>query len=132
MRTLLTALALAALLAVSVAAGNAHFVGAPTISADGSTLDVSGKVAGLGNVPDIHVELSATAACVNGGGHHPKAVNKASFNSSGDFPVQNGKALFSLSLDATFDPPCDPPMTVVWSAVSIVVTAADGTYLVYP
>jgi hypothetical protein len=49
---------------------------------------------------------------------------------SGDFPVQNGKALFSFTIDGSqIDPSCSPPMTLVFSDVSVHVTAADGTDL---
>jgi hypothetical protein len=33
---------------------------------------------------------------------HPKAANKESFSADGYFPVQNGKADFSLTVTATF------------------------------
>ncbi len=61
----------------------------------------------------------AEATCINGGGHNPRAVNKDSFNAAGDFPVQNGKALFDLSLTATFQPNCSSPMTVVGTHVTV-------------
>lgn len=113
-------------------AGNAHFVGTPQLVVSGDTVSVSGKVAGLGNVPQIHVVLSGDAQCVNPGGNEPEADNKDTFTAEGDFPVQNGKSLFSLSVDAVFRPVCNPPMSVDWSNVSVTVTAADGTFLVYP
>ena len=100
-------------------AGNPHFVTA-TASRSGNTLSVSFKEAGLGNEAQVHVVLSATALCINGGGKHPKAVNKTSVNSAGDFPVQNGKAEGSLSVTATFQPNCSPPMTVEFTDVSLV------------
>ena len=65
----------------------------------------------------------------NGG--KPKAANKQSFSAQGSIPVQNGKANFSQSLTATFQPDCTPPMTVVFSNVVVEVTAADGTDLVF-
>jgi hypothetical protein len=34
---------------------------------------VTFKEAGLGNEPQVHVVLSATALCINGGGKHPPA-----------------------------------------------------------
>ncbi len=126
------ALGLVSLLGVGLIAGNAHFVGAPTLTISGADLTVSGKVAGLGNVPQIHVVVEADASCVNGGGHNPNAANKDTFSESGDFPVQNGKALFALALEAVFSPSCNPPMTVSWSNVSVTVTADDGTFLTYP
>jgi hypothetical protein len=115
-----------------VSAGNAHFIGAPKISVSGNTVTVSGKVAGLGNIPQIHVEVSGDAECVNRGNKNPNADNKDEFSASGDFPVQNGKANFSVLLSATFQPDCTPPMRVEWSNISIVVTAADGTFLTFP
>lgn len=117
---------LALVLTVGVAApavaGSPHFVSntlSATLSADGSTLTVSGKEAGLGDEAQVHIVVTATAECINNGGKHPKAVNKASFSSEGDFPVQNGKAEFSLSLTATFQPSCSPPMTVRWSNITV-------------
>jgi len=77
------------------------------------------KEAGLGNEPQVHVVLSATALCINGGGKHPKAVNKTSVNAAGDFPVQNGKAEGALSVTATFQPACSPPMTVQFTDVTL-------------
>ena len=101
-------------------AGSPHFINSAfTIDRDGNTLTVTGKEAGLGDEAQIHVELSATALCVNGGGKHPKAVNKESVNAAGDFPVQNGKADFSLSVTATFQPNCSPPMTVAFTDVKV-------------
>ena len=108
-------------LAVTAAwAGSPHFVNnAFTITRDGDTLTVSGKEAGLGDETQIHVVLSATALCINNGGNHPKAVNKASVSAEGDFPVQNGKANFTLSVTATFQPECSPPMTVAFTDVTV-------------
>ena len=101
-------------------AGSAHFINnAFTISRSDDTLSVSGKEAGLGDEAQIHVVLSATALCINGGSNHPKAVNKASVNAAGDFPVQNGKAEFTLSVTAVFQPPCSPPMTVQFTAATL-------------
>jgi len=103
-------------------AGNAHFVGTPKVTQSGDSLLVSGKVAGLGNETQINVEVSAQAACVNRGQNFPQAANKRTFSAEGDFPVQNGKANFSLTLTATFQPKCSPPMTVVWGPVTITVS----------
>lgn len=109
-------------------AGSPHFVGTPTVTTSGNTVTVSGKLAGLGNEEQIHVVLTATAECVNGGGNHPKAVNKTSVSAAGDFPVQNGKAEFSLTATASFQPDCSPPMTVRFSDVTITDTTHGLTY----
>jgi hypothetical protein len=130
---LLGVAAVAALTVVgsALAISNAHFVGNPTASRSGNTLTVSGKVAGLGQVEVITVTVSADAQCVNPGSNKPKAANKQSISSTADVPVQNGKAIFSLNLTATFQPDCTPPMTVEFSNVVVTVTAADGTNLVF-
>jgi hypothetical protein len=115
---LLTA-ALLLLLPTSVAlAGNPHFVGTPTAAisgAAGETVTVSAKEAGLGDEAQIVAVLSGDAQCVNPGGNEPQAANKQSFSTSSIVPVQNGKADYSISLTATFQPNCSPPMSVVWS-----------------
>jgi hypothetical protein len=114
---------------VALATSNAHFVGTPTATRTDNSITVSGKVAGLGDVDVITVTVSADAQCVNPGTKRPKAANKQSFSAEGDIPVQNGKANFSQTLTATFEPSCSPPMTVVFSNVTVTVTAADGTFL---
>jgi hypothetical protein len=124
-RFVLAALLALALLAVAVPtawAGSPHFVGAPTFTisgAQGETLTVSAKEAGLGDEAQIVVRLDATAACINGGGNHPKAVNKASFSTSAVVPVQNGKANYDLTVTAVFSPSCSPPMTVQWTSATV-------------
>lgn len=90
----------------------AHFVGTPVVSVSGSTVSVSAEEAGLGNVPQIYVVLSGTMECVNGGGNHPQAANKAAFVAEAYEPVQNGHSDYTISATATFQPSCSPPMTV--------------------
>lgn len=101
-------------------AGSPHFIkSAFSVTSSGPTLTVSGKEAGLGDEAQVHIVLSATAECINPGSHHPKAANKASVSAAADFPVQNGQAEFELSATATFQPDCTPPMTVVFTNVTI-------------
>jgi hypothetical protein len=100
-------------------AGSPHFVTADATRTD-NTLTVTFKEAGLGDEPQVHIVLSATALCINNGGKHPKAVNKASVSAADDFPVQNGKAEGSLSVTATFQPDCSPPMTVQFTDVTLI------------
>jgi hypothetical protein len=125
MRRLLIPLAAAlvvAAIAVPVAlAGSAHFVNNSfEVTRSNNTLTVSGKEAGLGDLEQVNIEVTATALCINPGGNHPRAVNKASLSEDVDVPVQNGKAEFTVMLTATFQPECSPPMTV--SFTDIVVT----------
>src|SRR4030095_15369823 len=101
-------------------AGSPHFIqSAFSLTQTGNTLTVSGKEAGLGDEAQIHVVLTATASCINPGDNHPKAANKESVSAEGDFPVQNGKADFSLSVTATSQPSCSPPMSVVFSDITV-------------
>ena len=115
-----TAFSMLILVVPAAWAGSPHFVDS-TVTAvrTDNTLTVSGKEAGLGDEAQVHIVVSATALCINGGGHHPRAVNKESVSSEGTFPVQNGKADFSLTLTAVFQPPCSPPMTVQFTDVTV-------------
>jgi hypothetical protein len=116
-------------------AGSPHFVDdSVTATRTGDSLTVSGKEAGLGDEAQVHIVVTATALCINGGGNHPKAANKESVSAEGDFPVQNGKANFSLTLTAVFQPPCNPPMTVAFTDVTVtdttngISTTLSGTF----
>jgi hypothetical protein len=115
----LVVLAVAAVAAPVALAGSPHFVGDVTATRAGDSLTVSGKIAGLGNETQVHVIATATAACLNPGGNFPSAANKQTVTAEGDFPVQNGKALFDLTLTATFKPKCSPPMSVVFGDVTV-------------
>jgi hypothetical protein len=117
--------AIAAVSAVAFA-GSPHFVTADA-TRSGNTLSVSFKEAGLGNEPQVHIVLSATALCINNGGKHPKAVNKASVSAGEDFPVQNGKAEGTLSVTATFQPDCSPPMVVQFTNVTLTDETSGAT-----
>lgn len=118
---IIAAAVLLAVLGLSVGpaqAGSPHFIkSATTITRTGDDLTVAGKIAGLGSETAVFISVSADAQCVNNGGNKPRAGNKQSFSVDGYFPVQNGKAIFSLTLVASFSPDCSPPMTVQWSNV---------------
>lgn len=116
--SILAILALAvAALSVSIAwAGSPHFVSV-SATREGNTLVVSGKEAGLGNEEQVHIEVTATAECINGGENHPKAANKETVGEGKDEPVQNGKAEFEITLKSNLS--CSPPMTIRWSHVVV-------------
>ena len=115
---LVTMVALLSLTVSTALAGSPHFV-TVSITQSGNQVTANGKIAGLGNESQVHVVLSGDAACINPGSKKPQAANKQTFSAEGDFPVQNGKAEFSLTLTATFQPDCTPPMTLVWSNLSV-------------
>ncbi|MGH9193933.1 MAG: hypothetical protein ACRDZ0_15860 [Acidimicrobiales bacterium] len=105
-------------------AGSPHFVdNTVTVTKSGNTLVVDGKEAGLGDEDQVHVVVTATASGINPGNNKPQAANKETFSAEGNFPVHNGKANFHLDVIATFQPECSPPMTVLWTDI----TVADET-----
>jgi hypothetical protein len=120
---LVAALAAMLFFAPQAVAGSPHFVGTPTVTRSGDSLTISGKEAGLGSETQVTIQVSAQAACLNRGENFPQAANKETFTAQGTFPVQNGKALFELTLTATFLPKCSPPMRVVFGDVTIQDTA---------
>ena len=111
-------------------AGSPHFI-TLTVTRVDTALEVDGKEAGLGNETQVHIVVAATASCINPGGNHPKAENKVSVSAEGDFPVQNGKALFSLTLTPVFQPDCVPPMSVIFTDVTVS-DAAHGLTVSFP
>jgi hypothetical protein len=65
------------------ATSGAHFFSASGSVADNGALQVSWDEAGVGNAQvnyTLSAQSSATYACINGGGNHPKAANKQSVN----------------------------------------------------
>jgi hypothetical protein len=124
--TLALFVAAAALIIPTAHAGSPHFVGDPTITRSGDELTVAGKVAGLGNEDQIHVVVTADVQCVNPGSQEPQAENKGAVIAEGDFPVQNGKANFSVSGTGVTDPDCSPPMTLVYQ--NVVVTVSGDSF----
>ena len=124
--TILLALTATFALTLPAWAGSPHFVGTPTITRNGDALTVTGKVAGLGDETQIGVQVTADVACVNPGGNKPKAENKGAVIAEGTFPVQNGKALFSVTGTGTTDPDCSPPMTLQYS--NVVVTVSGDSF----
>jgi len=83
------------------------------------SLEVFGKEAGLGDETDVNIKVTATVLCINGGEHHPKAVNKKSVSAEQNTSVQNGKAVFDFTLTPMFEPECTPPMTVEFTDITV-------------
>ncbi len=93
------------------ATSGAHFFSA-TGSIDGSgALVVSWDETGLGNgdiTYTLTADATATYACINNGGHHPKASNKetvaASVSNGGSFKSKNGRVQGTLTAGPLQDP----------------------------
>ena len=95
------------LLAPSAFASSPHFISASAKLNSSGDLVATFKEAGLGTTVSTEaVSLSAdgtaTYACINGGGNHPKATNKETVSgpvsNSGNFPVRNGQTTGSLTV----------------------------------
>ena len=99
---------------VSAAFAGAHFFSASgSIASPSGALQLSWDEAGLGNANVNYtlgttanpVQASATYACINGGGNHPKAANKQSVNGplavvGASFQPQNGRVTVTNGLTA--------------------------------
>ncbi len=129
----LVLVAAAAAICLALAAGTAsastsgaHFTATSTSVNSSGSLVATFSEAGLGN-ENVHYTLSANAtatyACINGGGNHPKAANKENVNAtvSGgvDIQAKNGHASGSI----TAGPPastlvCPGGQTFVLACVS--------------
>jgi hypothetical protein len=97
--------ALAFWAASATATSGAHFFSTNASINDSGALVVSWDEAGVGQQTvdyTLTANGTATYACINGGGNHPKATNKATVNgpvsASGSFPAtKNGRVSGSLS-----------------------------------
>jgi hypothetical protein len=143
MRKLLLTLAVAvsATLMWAVAASatsGAHFFSATGSVSDSGALVVSWDEAGVGQSQVNYIlsaDSSVTYACINGGGNHPKASNKVTFNGplstpNTGFQPENGRVQGSLSVGpisaGSFT--CPNGQTLVLASVSYTnITLTDTT-----
>lgn len=138
-RTIFVGLLVLSFLLVPVAmAANAHFINASASIDKSGNLVVSWKEAGLANDQQISYVASANAtatyACLNGGGKHPQASNKATV----DGPV-SGTGTFSsgkngqITASLTVAPPgpgsfsCPSGQKLVLASVSYTSIALTDT-----
>ncbi len=133
MRRIVSSLLLvAAIVALSstsaLATSGAHFFSVTASVADNGALVVAFDEAGVGQQQVNYVltaDSTATYACLNGGGNHPKAANKATFagpvsSPTTGFTPQNGRVKGSLSAgpisSGSFS--CPSGQTLVLASVS--------------
>jgi hypothetical protein len=110
------------------ATSGAHFFSASGSVNDAGALVVSWDEAGVGQLQVnyvLHADSTAVYACINGGGNHPKASNKATVSGpltspSTGFLPQNGRVRGSISVGpisaGSFS--CPSGQTLVLASVS--------------
>jgi hypothetical protein len=124
----------------SFATSGAHFFKDTSASVDLSTggLVINIDEAGVGQAQvdySFSIAASATYQCFNGGGNHPKAANKATFQSTitgtASFTPINGRVQQTLTISgtplATNGFSCPSGQTLFLVAVSYSVTLTDTT-----
>ena len=122
-RYLLLGLVAAAVLALPGVANaqSGHFVGTPTCTDEGTFIECSGKVAGLGGTTfriDVSAEGVADVTCTNPAGNVApgQSFSFEGAGSTGNLPTpRNGQFRFTVSTTAPTAPPgsCPNPM---WTA----------------
>ena len=97
--------------AASAATNGAHFMSVSASINDGGALVVAWDEAGLGNENidyTLNADATATYACINNGGHHPKASNKETVAdqvaTGGSFQARNGRVKAGLTAGPLQDP----------------------------
>jgi hypothetical protein len=112
-RIFIAALSFVLLVPVAVSAANVHLVGDLTVTDNGTTLTVSGKLAGLGN-KDVIITVSASGlariTCINPGGNEAPGISKkVDVTATTTIPAsevreKNGNVEFSLSTPSPAPP----------------------------
>src|SRR6266540_4063853 len=89
----------------------AHFMSASASINSSGALVVNWDEAGLGNEKisyTLTADATATYACINNGGKHPKAANKETVegqvSTGGSFQAKNGRVMASLTTGPLLDP----------------------------
>jgi hypothetical protein len=113
-------------------AQSGHFVGTPTCTDEGTTVECRGKVAGLGGTTfEITVEAPGTASveCTNPGGNVAPGQSFTTTVAGTSGPLatpRNGQFRFTVESDTPSAPPgsCPNPM---WTATVVDVEFGDAT-----
>jgi hypothetical protein len=125
---------------VPAQADSPHFIKASASIDSGGNLVCSFKEVGLGSTATTEAvtcsaDATAIYACINGGGNHPSATNKATkagpVSGGGNFPVRNGQTTGGITVapPGPGDFSCPPGQRLVLASVSytnITLTGAAG------
>lgn len=127
--------AVAVLTTATLLAASPHYVRDPAITIDGTSLVLTGKAAGLGNVPSVDFVVTGTldvfSQCYNRGGHNPAADNKEetiNVDTAFTSPVRNGQTtLNEVVAEAVSTLDCPGNQVVVIESVAFdLFISADG------
>jgi len=122
MRRVLLSISLLALVgllpqAAWASTAGAHFMSASASVNNDGALVVNWDEAGLGNENidyTLTADATATYACINNGGNHPKASNKETVqgqvSTGGSFQAKNGRVRASLTAGPLLDPDFPVPV----------------------
>ena len=130
--SIVAAIAALVLFAGTALAQSGHFVGTPTCTDEGTTVQCTGKVAGLGGTTfEITVSAPGTASveCTNPGGNVAPGQSFTTTVAGTSGPLatpRNGQFRFTVESDTPSAPPgsCPNPM---WTATVVDVEFGDAT-----
>ena len=124
-------------MATAAWADSPHFIGTPTATVSGNSLNISASVAGLGTADNAQFSLDGTvnvfSRCYNKGGNKPQADNKQetiNVSQDKDFPVRNGRTNISFTVTPLSTLTCPGNQVVVVESVSYNLTLS-GEGLTY-
>ena len=125
LKTLVLTGTIFAVTAGSALAASPHFIGTPTATVSGNSLNISASVAGLGNAVGADFSLTGTvdvfSRCYNKGGNKPQADNKQetiAVDQTQTFPVRNGRTNISFTVTPLSTLTCPGNQVVVVESVS--------------
>jgi hypothetical protein len=134
----LCAATIAALTFATVAfAQSGHFVGTPTCTDEGTTVECSGKVAGLGGTTftiTVSAQGTASVTCTNPAGNVApgQSFSTATTGSSGPFPTpRNGSARFTVTSNTPTAPAGSCPNPKWTATVTDVEFTSDATVTLF-
>jgi len=131
-KTLVITGAIFAFTATAALAASPHFIGTPTATVSGNSLDISASVAGLGSTVD-HVDFTLTgnvtvdSRCYTKSGNKPQAANKHEVlpvDQNGSFDVRNGRTNVSFSVTPLSTLSCPKGQVTVIESITYDLTLA--------
>jgi hypothetical protein len=125
MLLVLASLGFAAVSVSPALAASPHFIGTPTATVSGNSLEITFKAAGLGNSSTVDFNLSGTvnvsSRCYTKSGNKPQAANKQesiNVDQTKEFDVRNGQTTGSFTVTPLSTLTCPGGQHVVIESIS--------------